>query len=95
MLIARTLDELRRHCAALRERHGSLTLVPTMGALHAGHMALLRAAAAHEAAVVASIFVNPLQFGPTEDFSRYPRDEADDLAQLAARSMLREAWLGC
>jgi pantoate--beta-alanine ligase len=47
-------------------------------------MALLRAAAAHEAATVASIFVNPLQFGPTEDLSRYPRDEAGDLAQLAA-----------
>ena len=84
MLIARTLDVLRRHCGTLRERHASLTLVPTMGALHAGHMALLRAAAAHEAATVASIFVNPLQFGPTEDLSRYPRDEAGDLAQLAA-----------
>ncbi len=84
MLIARTLEELRWHCATLRERHGSLVLVPTMGALHAGHMALLRAAAAQGAGVVASIFVNPLQFGPTEDFSRYPRDEAGDLAQLAA-----------
>jgi pantoate--beta-alanine ligase len=84
MLIARTLDELRSHCAALRARHGSLALVPTMGALHEGHMALLCAAAAHGAAVVTSIFVNPLQFGPTEDLSRYPRDEAGDLAQLAA-----------
>jgi len=84
MLIARTLDELRRHCATLRAQHGSLALVPTMGALHAGHIALLRAAAAHEATTVASIFVNPLQFGPTEDLARYPRDEAGDLAQLAA-----------
>jgi len=84
MLIARTLEELRRHCATLRERHGSLALVPTMGALHAGHMALLQAAASHDAATVTSIFVNPLQFGPTEDLARYPRDEAGDLAQLAA-----------
>ncbi len=84
MLIARTLEDLRRHCAALRERHGALALVPTMGALHAGHMALLRAAAAKQAATATSIFVNPLQFGPTEDLARYPRDEAGDLAQLEA-----------
>ena len=84
MLIARTLEELRRHCGTLRERHASLALVPTMGALHAGHMALLRAAGADQAGIVASIFVNPLQFGPTEDLARYPRDEAGDLAQLAA-----------
>jgi pantoate--beta-alanine ligase len=84
MLVARTLEELRLHCAALRARRSSVALVPTMGALHAGHMALLHAAAVQDAAIVASIFVNPLQFGPTEDLSRYPRDEAGDLAQLAA-----------
>ena len=94
MLIARTIAELRSHCATLRARFGSLALVPTMGALHAGHMALVRAAmtgepvgreaVGREAGVVASIFVNPLQFGPTEDLARYPRDEAGDLAQLAA-----------
>jgi pantoate--beta-alanine ligase len=55
-----------------------------MGALHAGHMALVHAAATHRAGIVTSIFVNPLQFGPTEDLSRYPRDEAGDLAQLEA-----------
>jgi pantoate--beta-alanine ligase len=92
MLIARTPDDLHRHCATLRERFGSLGLVPTMGALHAGHMALVGAAAAGRTGivaagrvgVVASIFVNPLQFGPTEDLSRYPRDEAGDLARLEA-----------
>jgi pantoate--beta-alanine ligase len=84
MLIARSPEDLRRHCATLRERFGSLALVPTMGALHEGHMALVRAAAVHEAAVVASIFVNPLQFGPTEDLARYPRDETGDRAQLEA-----------
>ena len=85
MLIARTLEDLRRHCATLRGRFDSLALVPTMGALHDGHMALVRAATAHEAAVVTSIFVNPLQFGPTEDLARYPRDEAGDRAQLESQ----------
>ena len=82
MLIARTLDELRAGCASLRAAHGALTLVPTMGALHDGHRALVRAAGASGAAVVTSIFVNPLQFGANEDLSRYPRDEAGDLAAL-------------
>jgi pantoate--beta-alanine ligase len=82
MLIARTLAELRSCCSSLRATDGSLALVPTMGALHEGHRALVRAAAASGAAVVASIFVNPLQFGTSEDLSRYPRDEAGDLAAL-------------
>jgi pantoate--beta-alanine ligase len=92
MLIARTLAELRTHCATLRERFGSLALVPTMGALHEGHMALVRAAAAGGGGVAASIFVNPLQFAPTEDLSRYPRDEAGDLAQLELH-FCHLAWL--
>lgn len=92
MLIARTLPELRTACLSLRQRFGSLALVPTMGALHAGHMALVHAAAVHQAGIVASIFVNPLQFSPTEDLSRYPRDEAGDLAQLEAADC-HLAWL--
>lgn len=84
MLTVRTLPELRAACLTLRQRFGSLALVPTMGALHAGHMALVHAAATQRAGIVTSIFVNPLQFGPTEDLSRYPRDEAGDLAQLQA-----------
>jgi pantoate--beta-alanine ligase len=84
MLTARTLPELRNACTSLRERFGSLALVPTMGALHAGHMALVHEAGVHRAGIVTSIFVNPLQFSPTEDLSRYPRDEAGDLAQLEA-----------
>jgi len=84
MLTARTIEELRTHCATLRTRFGSVGLVPTMGALHEGHMALVWAAAADRGGIVASIFVNPLQFGPAEDLARYPRDEAGDLAQLAA-----------
>jgi pantoate--beta-alanine ligase len=74
--VARTLPELR---AALAGR-GDVALVPTMGALHDGHRALLRAARASAPTVVMSLFVNPAQFGPGEDFARYPRDEAADVA---------------
>jgi pantoate--beta-alanine ligase len=84
MLLARTLTELRVACADLRRGAKALAFVPTMGALHAGHRALIRAGAASGAVTVASIFVNPLQFGPSEDLSRYPRDEAGDLAALDA-----------
>ena len=87
MRIARTLPELHAATAALRAGGRRLGLVPTMGALHAGHGALVAAAVASDAAPVASIFVNPLQFSPTEDLARYPRDEAGDLAKL-------ESW-GC
>jgi pantoate--beta-alanine ligase len=79
---ARTIDALHRACAGLRQRFSVLALVPTMGALHDGHRTLVREAAASGAAVVVSIFVNPLQFGPSEDLLRYPRDEAGDLAAL-------------
>ena len=84
MLIARTLPDLRAACAHLRQQAGALAFVPTMGALHEGHRTLVRAGVASGAAAVASIFVNPLQFAPTEDLSRYPRDEAGDLAALEA-----------
>jgi pantoate--beta-alanine ligase len=89
---ARTIVALDDACQALRHRFGALALVPTMGALHDGHRALVREAAASGAAVVASIFVNPLQFGASEDLSRYPRDEAGDLAMLKA-SGCHLAWL--
>jgi pantoate--beta-alanine ligase len=80
--IARSVAELRGHVAAWRAAGERVGLVPTMGALHAGHMALVAAAQQTCRRTVASIFVNPRQFGPREDFSTYPRPEADDLAKL-------------
>ncbi len=84
MRIARTLTELRTACASLRADFGGLAFVPTMGALHEGHKTLVREAVASGVPAVASIFVNPLQFAANEDLSRYPRDEAGDLAALEA-----------
>jgi pantoate--beta-alanine ligase len=92
MLIARTLSDLRSACARLRGEAGALALVPTMGALHAGHRTLVRTAVASGAATVTSIFVNPLQFAANEDLSRYPRDEAGDLAALEQEGCAL-AWL--
>jgi pantoate--beta-alanine ligase len=92
MLIARTLPELRAACAQLRRHANALALVPTMGALHAGHRALVRAGVASGAATAASIFVNPLQFGANEDLSRYPRDEQGDLTALEDEGCAL-AWL--
>jgi pantoate--beta-alanine ligase len=80
--IARTIADLRRHIAAWRGGDERVGLVPTMGALHQGHMALVRAAQVECARVVASIFVNPKQFAPTEDLGSYPRREAADLNML-------------
>jgi pantoate--beta-alanine ligase len=74
--VVRTVAELREALAPLRG--GELGLVPTMGAYHAGHLALFAAARAERGTVVASLFVNPAQFSEQEDFQRYPRDEKVD-----------------
>ncbi|MEN8195735.1 MAG: pantoate--beta-alanine ligase [Pseudomonadota bacterium] len=80
--VERRVSDLRERVRAWRAGGKTVGLVPTMGALHDGHMALVRAARAECDHVVASIFINPTQFGPREDFDSYPRQEARDLAML-------------
>src|SRR5215469_6272175 len=81
-LIVRTIKTLDRTIGAYRDANETLALVPTMGALHAGHLALVRRARRRADRVVVSIFVNPAQFAPTEDFASYPRSFAADIAAL-------------
>jgi pantoate--beta-alanine ligase len=82
--IVRTVSDLRARVRAWRADGMRIALVPTMGALHAGHLSLIARARTAATRVVASVFVNPTQFGPAEDFATYPRDEAADAAMLGA-----------
>jgi len=77
--VIRTVDAARRACDAARSAGRSLGFVPTMGAFHDGHVSLMRRAREERDVAAVSIFVNPSQFGPTEDFASYPRDEQRDL----------------
>lgn len=84
MIVTQSVAELKRELARLRAARRRIAFVPTMGNLHAGHRHLLEQARRHADAVVASIYVNPLQFGPQEDFSSYPRTPEQDRAVLEA-----------
>jgi pantoate--beta-alanine ligase len=81
-MVVRTVPALRRAVEALRARKAAVALVPTMGALHDGHVSLVRLAKQRAQKVVVSIFVNPTQFAPSEDFGSYPRTWKADLARL-------------
>jgi pantoate--beta-alanine ligase len=86
-MIVRTVPALRRALEGLRTRKAAVALVPTMGALHDGHVSLVRLARRRAKRVVVSIFVNPTQFAPTEDFGSYPRTWKADVAKLAAEDV--------
>jgi len=85
--VVRTKDDLRAALEPLRDADGTLGLVPTMGALHEGHLSLLRAARERCDAVVMTLFVNPAQFAPGDDLDAYPRDEARDLELAEAEGV--------
>jgi pantoate--beta-alanine ligase len=86
-MIARTVPVLRRAVDNLRSRKAAIALVPTMGALHDGHVSLVRLAKRRANKVIVSIFVNPTQFAPTEDFGSYPRTWKSDLEKLTAEAV--------
>src|ERR1700736_4990459 len=85
--IVRTVPALRRAVDGLRARKATIALVPTMGALHDGHVSLVRLAKRRARKVIVSIFVNPTQFAPTEDFGSYPRTWKADVASLTAEDV--------
>src|SRR5260221_10164431 len=82
--VVHTIAEIQSEAARARQLGMTIALVPTMGALHAGHAALIRAAGQPSSFVVVSIFVNPTQFGPNEDFASYPRTLDADRQVCAA-----------
>jgi pantoate--beta-alanine ligase len=84
IIICRSVNELRARVAEWRGAGETIGLVPTMGALHEGHLALVRRAQTDNRRCIATLFVNPTQFGPSEDLAAYPRNEAADRDQLAA-----------
>ena len=81
---ARTVDDLRARVSAWRQAGETVGLVPTMGALHEGHLSLIRRSRTLATRTCVTLFVNPTQFGPNEDFDVYPRDEAGDIAKMVA-----------
>src|SRR5689334_12491894 len=89
--IVRTVADLRKAVTEARAS-GKVGLVPTMGALHEGHLSLCRLAQKRAVFVVVSIFVNPAQFAPHEDLATYPRDETGDVTKLATTGAVQLVW---
>ena len=83
MIIARTRKDLNKTLQRFSQKPGKLALIPTMGNLHDGHLSLIRLAKLNAVKTIATIFVNPLQFGKNEDYSKYPRTEKVDIQKLA------------
>ena len=82
MIIARTRKDLNKTLQRFSQKPGKLALIPTMGNLHDGHLSLIRLAKLNAEKTIATIFVNPLQFGKNEDYSKYPRTEKKDIQKL-------------
>lgn len=84
MQIIESLEEMREVCRKARRKGRSIGLVPTMGAFHEGHLSLMRESRKRDEVVIVSLFVNPIQFGPGEDYGTYPRDMEGDTAKASA-----------
>lgn len=87
MIVCRTIQEIRKETGKQKQEGKTISFVPTMGALHQGHISLIREAKKHADLVVVSIFVNPEQFGPNEDFDTYPRETESDLQKCRKESV--------
>ena len=88
MIIARTRKDLNKTLQRFSQKPGKLALIPTMGNLHDGHLSLIRLAKLNAEKTITTIFVNPLQFGKNEDYSKYPRTEKLDIQKLKPKEVM-------